>query len=111
MTDRRSQQLANDEPRVTYETARRRDLEATGWAFWVFRHDPDCQHGHVDLDGLVVPPDETFWVLFYPPASRDCGCYVLGARSERGSARLGGQPQKQIPDWACRQISDYQQAG
>jgi hypothetical protein len=40
-----------------------------------------------------------FWEKHYPPKRWECSCYVVGTSSERGAKRLGGDPEKAIPDW------------
>ena len=86
---------------VSYAAGRRAQLEAANWAFWVYVHggskDPRPEHLHV-FDGLVLPPDHPFWAKLYPPSDWGCSCYVVGARSERGARRLGGDPEKRLPD-------------
>jgi hypothetical protein len=95
-----------------YSASRRRQLEEEGYSLWVFLHDAiGCEARHIDLDGLAVPPGEDFWSVFYPPLSGECGCYVIGARHAAGVRRLGGYPEKVIPEWACRKIADFQQGG
>ncbi|MES2754889.1 MAG: hypothetical protein V4659_09515 [Pseudomonadota bacterium] len=48
---------------------------------------------------MVLPADHPFWAKFYPPSDWGCSCYVLGARSPAGAIRLGGDPDKTLPDW------------
>lgn len=86
---------------VAYSAGRRAQLEAENWKYWVYRHggseDPRPEHLGV-FDGLCLPPDHPFWQKFYPPSDWGCSCYVVGARSERGARRLGGNPDKTLPD-------------
>lgn len=86
---------------VSYAAGARAQLEAENWALWVYRHGgsehPRHEHLHV-FDGLCLPPSHPFWTKFYPPSDWGCSCYVLGARSARGARRLGGNPDKTLPD-------------
>lgn len=86
---------------VSYAAGRRAQLEASGFAFWVYRHggsrDPRPEHLHA-FNGLVLPPDHPFWAKHYPPSDWGCSCYVVGARSLRAARRLGGDPDKRLPD-------------
>lgn len=80
---------------------RRRQLVEGGFRFWVFRHDEiGCEGRHADLDGLALDPADDFWARFFPPLDKDCGCYVVGARTLAGIKRLGGNPDRDKPDWA-----------
>lgn len=81
-----------------YSGGRRGQLMEGNFAFWVYRADPDCPEEHQALDGLAVPPEDTFWVGYYPPLEPGCGCYVVGARSAAGVRRLNGDPDKIIPE-------------
>lgn len=86
---------------TAYAAGRRAQLHAAGWKFWVYLHggsrDPRPEHLNV-FNGLVLPPDHPFWDKHYPPSDWGCSCYVVGARSERGAIRLGGDPSKTLPD-------------
>jgi len=56
---------------------------------------------HLAWNGLALPPDHLFWTTHYPPNGWGCHCYVVGARSETGARRLGGDPDKRVdPDWS-----------
>lgn len=85
---------------VAYSAGRRAQLEAENWPFWVYLHGgsehPRPEHLHV-FHGLMLPPDHPFWAIFFPPSDWGCSCYVVGARSERGARRLGGDPDKKLP--------------
>lgn len=73
-------------------------LREGGFAFWVYRADEDCGDDHSMLDGLCLPPDHDFWQTAFPPLSLDCGCYVVGARTDRSAERLGGNLSLRPPD-------------
>lgn len=86
---------------VAYSAGRRAQLEAGNFPLWVYRHggsnDPRPEHLNV-FDGLALPPDHPFWEKFYPPSDWGCSCYVVGARDAAGVRRLGGDPDKKLPD-------------
>nr|WP_277924249.1 phage minor head protein [Sphingomonas sp. CROZ-RG-20F-R02-07] len=86
---------------VSYAAGRRAQLQSSNWPFWVYVHggsrDPRPEHLYV-FNGLVLPPDHPFWITHYPPSDWGCSCYVVGARSERGARRLGGDPARKLPD-------------
>lgn len=90
---------------TTWAAGRRAQLEAGGFAFWVYRHggsrEPRPQH--LAWDGLALPPDHPFWATHSPPNGWGCSCYVVGARNEKGVRRLGGDPDKPLPPgWDAR---------
>lgn len=86
---------------TSYAAGRYAQLVDGNFALWVYRHggskDPRHEHLHV-FDGLCLPPDHPFWKIFFPPSDWGCSCYVVGARSERAARRLGGDPDKKLPD-------------
>ena len=89
---------------TSYAAGRYAQLVAGNFPLWVYRHggsqEPRPQH-IFEWNGLVLPPDHPFWRKAYPPSDWGCSCYVLGARSEAGAKRLGGDPKKRLRgDWA-----------
>ena len=84
--------------RIIYRTnmatsyAAGRYAQLQDFPLWVYRHSgaehPRLQHKA--WDGLTLPKDHPFWQTHYPPNGWGCGCRVLGARNERGAARVGG---------------------
>lgn len=86
---------------TSYAAGRYAQLIAGNFTYWVYRHggskDPRHEHLHI-FDGLCLPPDHPFWTIFYPPSDWGCSCYVVGARSAREARRLGGDPDKTLPD-------------
>lgn len=86
---------------VSYAAGRRAQLEAGGFTYWVYRHggSKDPRPEHLELNGLVLRSDDPAWAWLYPPSDWGCSCYVVGARSERGARRLGGDPDKPRPAW------------
>lgn len=84
---------------TSYAAGRHAQLTAGGFAFWVYRHggSQEPREIHLSWNGLFLPPGHPFWTLYYPPSGWGCSCYVVGARSERGAIRLGGDPSKKLP--------------
>lgn len=86
---------------TSYAAGRYAQLVAGNFALWVYKHggskDPRHEHLHV-FDGLCLPPDHPFWKIFYPPSDWGCSCYVVGASSARAARRLGGDPDKKLPE-------------
>lgn len=85
---------------TSYSAGRFAQLQAGGFAVWVYRHggslEPRAEH--LSWDGLALPPDHPFWVKHYPPSDWGCSCYAIGARTAAGVRRVGGNPAKSLPD-------------
>lgn len=87
---------------TSYSAGRRAQLMAGNFPWWVYRHggslEPRPQH--LAWDGLALPPDHEFWVYYFGPSDWGCSCYVVGASTEAGIRRVGGDPQKRLSsDW------------
>lgn len=86
--------------RTSYMAGRFAQLQRGNFAFWVYRHsgaaEPRLQH--LSWDGVGLPPDHPFWATHYPPNGWGCGCRVFGADTAAGIKRLGGDPDKPLPD-------------
>ncbi len=86
---------------TAYAAGRYAQLREGGFAWWVYRHNDSVLHPrpqHLAWNGLTLPPDHPFWQTHYPPSGWGCLCYVVGTRSAAGARRLGGQPDKPLPD-------------
>lgn len=86
--------------RTTYMAGRRAQLVAGNFTYWVYKHS-GARHprlDHLSWDGLALPPDHAFWDVAFPPNGWGCGCEVYGARTPAGVRRLGGDPDKRLPD-------------
>lgn len=85
---------------TSYAAGRMAQLVEGKFAFWVYRHggsaEPRLQH--LGWDGLVLPSDHPFWETHAPPNGWGCSCYVIGARSEAGARRVGGNTNLALPD-------------
>ena len=90
---------------TSYAAGRMAQLIEGNFAFWIYRHGGSSEPRviHLGWDGLVLPPDHPFWVTHGPPNGWGCSCYVIGARTEAGARRRGGDPDKRLPDdWQSR---------
>lgn len=85
---------------TTYAAGRRAQLLAGNFAFWVYRHGGSREPRilHLGWNGLALPPDHEFWATHSPPNGWGCSCYVVGARTAAGVRRMGGDPDKRLPD-------------
>lgn len=85
---------------ASYAAGRYEQLREGGFDLWVYKHSGSAEPRpqHLAWDGLTLPPDDPFWRTHGPKNGWGCECYVVGARSERGARRLGGDPEKQPPD-------------
>ena len=84
---------------TAYAAGRHAQLQA--FSFWIYRHSDAVNHPrpqHVSWNGLTLPKDHPFWKTHYPPNGWGCHCYVVGTRSANGAKRLGGDPNKALPD-------------
>ena len=85
---------------TSYAAGRHAQLVEGGYAFWVYFHggslEPRPQH--LGWDGVALPPDHPVWATHYPPNGWGCSCYVSGARSPEGVRRVGGDPDKRLPE-------------
>jgi hypothetical protein len=85
---------------VSYAAGRLAQLREGNFKFWVYRHggSKEPRPEHLSWDGIALPPDHPFWDKHYPPSDWGCSCYVVGARTAAGVRRLGGDPDKTLPD-------------
>ncbi|WP_425320094.1 phage minor head protein [Cereibacter azotoformans] len=85
---------------VSYAAGRMAQMVEGNFKYWVYRHggsrEPRIQH--LAWDGLALPPDHPFWQTHAPPNGWGCSCYIVGARTEAGIRRVGGDPAKQLPE-------------
>jgi len=85
---------------TSYAAGRYAQLVERDYPLWIYFHggSKEPRPEHQALDGICLPPSHPFWKIFYPPSEWGCSCYVVGARSERAARRLGGDPDKKLPD-------------
>jgi hypothetical protein len=85
---------------TSYAAGRRAQLDAGGFPIIVYRHSglsKEPRPEHLAWDGLTYAPDSEFRRSHQPPNGYGCQCYEVGARSEAGARRLGGDPAKSLP--------------
>lgn len=90
---------------TSYAAGRLAQLRAGNFKYWVYRHGGSLEPrlNHLSWNGVALPPDHPFWATHYPPSDWGCSCYVVGANSEAGIRRVGGDPAKQLPaNWQDR---------
>lgn len=90
--------LASSYAAYRHSEGRLAQLREGDFALWVYRADEDCGDDHSMLEGLCLRPDHDYWQVAFPPLSLDCGCYVVGARTDRSAERLGGNLGLRPPD-------------
>ncbi|TNJ40486.1 phage minor head protein [Phaeobacter sp. B1627] len=91
--------------RVSYQAGRFAQLREGGFKYWVYRHggSHDPRPEHLALDGLILPADHPFWMVWFPPNGWGCSCRVFGARSMQAAIRRGGNPAVALPTgWNAR---------
>ena len=85
---------------TSYAAGRMAQLVDGKFKFWVYKHggslEPRLQH--LAWDGVALPPEHPFWAEHYPPNGWGCSCRVFGTNSEAGIKRVGGDPDKALPD-------------
>ena len=85
---------------TSYAAGRLAQLVDGKFKFWVYKHggslEPRLQH--LAWDGVALPPEHPFWAEHYPPNGWGCSCRVFGTNSEAGIKRVGGDPDKALPD-------------
>lgn len=85
---------------TAYAAGRYQQLREAGFDQWIYKHSgaAEPRPQHLAWDGLTLPADHPFWDTHGPKNGWGCECYVVGARSDRGAKRLGGDPDKPLPD-------------
>ncbi|WP_457650944.1 phage head morphogenesis protein [Profundibacter sp.] len=94
--------------KVIYRTNMATSMAAGRWAqlvdgkfkYLIYQHSGAAHPrlDHLSWDKLVLPFDHEFWKTHYPPNGWGCGCKVRGAHTLAGARRVGGDPDKPLPD-------------
>lgn len=94
--------------RIVYQTnmavsraaGRLAQLRDGNFQFWVYLHggSREPRPHHLAWHGLALPPEHPFWQTHYAPNGWGCSCRIRGARSAAGVRRLGGDPDKRLPE-------------
>jgi len=77
------------------QASRLKQLKDGRFPLWVYLAG-DCP-AHQNLHGTALPSDHVFWQTHFPPNGWCCNCCVGGTRSAAGVRRLGGDPDKMLP--------------
>jgi len=95
----RTRTIYTTNARTSYNAGRNAQLREAEYPYLIYRHGDSRvpRPQHLAWDGLVLPADDPFWQAHKPQNGWGCTCYILGARSERGARRLGGDPEKKKP--------------
>lgn len=92
--------IYNTNVRQSYMAGRLAQLIDGDYPFWIYLHggsvEPRLQH--LAWNGIALPPNHPFWIKNLPPNGWGCSCLVEGARSESGIRRMGGDPNKVLPE-------------
>ncbi len=85
---------------TSYAAGRWAQLMQAGYPFIVYSHGGSLhpREQHLAWDGLVLEVDHPFWATHAPPNGWGCSCFVSGARSREAAKRVGGKPEKLLPD-------------
>lgn len=85
---------------VSRAAGRLAQLRDGNFPFWVYLHggSREPRPHHLSWSRVALPPDHPFWRDHYAPNGWGCSCRVRGARTARGVRRLGGDPDKVLPD-------------
>jgi hypothetical protein len=96
----RTRVIYNANMSTSYAAGRYQQLRDGGYDLWIYKHSgsQEPRPQHLDWNGLTLPKDHPYWKTHGPKNGWGCECYVVGARSERGAKRLGGDPGKQLPE-------------
>ncbi len=94
--------------KVIYRTNMATSMAAGRWAqlvdgkfkYLIYQHSGAAHPrlDHLSWDKMVLPFDHEFWQTHYPPNGWGCGCKVRGAHTLAGARRVGGDPDKPLPD-------------
>ncbi|WP_126977455.1 PBECR3 domain-containing polyvalent protein [Frigidibacter oleivorans] len=86
---------------VSRAAGRLAQLRDGNFPIWVYLHggSREPRVHHLALDGIALPSDHPFWLKWYAPNGWGCSCRIRGARSAAGVRRLGGDPDKKLPEF------------
>lgn len=85
---------------TSYAAGRLAQLREAGFSHWMYKHggSADPRPQHLAWDGLVLPADHPFWSTHSPPNGWGCSCRIVGLRRPEDAKRLGGDPDKTLPE-------------
>lgn len=96
----RTQVIYQTNMATSYAAGRHAQLVAGNFDYWVYRHGGSLEPRpeHLSWNNIALPPDHPFWALHFPPNGWGCSCGVIGVRGLDGVRRVGGDPNKKLPD-------------
>lgn len=85
---------------TSYAAGRLAQLREGGFPYWMYKHggSADPRPQHLAWNGIVLPADHPFWQTHSPPNGWGCSCRIVGVRRKEDAVRLGGKPDKELPD-------------
>lgn len=85
---------------TAYSAGREAQLREGGFAFQMYKHGGSAEPRpeHLAWDGLVLPADHPFWITHSPINAFGCTCRKVGLRRREDALRLGGDPNKPLPE-------------
>ena len=85
---------------TSYAAGRNAQLREGGFPYLMYKHggSADPRPEHLAWDGIVLPADHPFWRTHFAPNGWGCSCRIVGLRSLDDARRLGGDPDKQLPE-------------
>lgn len=86
---------------VSRAAGRLAQLRDGNFPIWVYLHggSREPRPHHLAMHGVARPPDHQMWLYWYAPNGWGCSCRIRGARSAAGVRRLGGDPDKDLPQF------------
>lgn len=86
---------------VSRASGRLAQLRDGNFPIWVYLHggSREPRVHHLAMNGVALPSDHPVWLKWYAPNGWGCSCRIRGARSAAGVRRLGGDPNKKLPEF------------
>ena len=85
---------------TSYAAGRNAQLREGDFPYLMYKHggSADPRPEHLAWDGIVLPADHPFWRTHFAPNGWGCSCRIIGVRSLDAARRLGGDPDKVLPE-------------
>lgn len=90
---------------TSYAAGRDAQLREGQFPYLMYKHggSHDPRPEHLAWDGIVLPADHPFWKTHFAPNGWGCSCRIVGVRSPDAARRMGGDPDKPLPEgWDMR---------
>lgn len=88
--------------RTSYAAGRLAQLREAKFEYWMYKHNDTVLHPrqhHLQLDGIIRPATDAFWQKYFAPNGWGCRCRIVGVSDPERARSLGGDPDKELPDW------------